>query len=461
VDKPRARRFGTVFESTAGGTVTPLYSFCSQTGCTDGSYPAAGLVRTNNGNFYGTTTTGGVNACGYNGCGTVFEFTAGRKLITLHTFGGPDGAEPWGTLVQATNGNFYGTTYFGGANDVSTCAGFGPNLVGCGTVFRITPAGKLTTLHSFDFTDGAGPVAVLVQGTNGNLYGTTSYGGTSTACSVSVGCGTVFEITLQGKLTTLHNFDGTDGASPVGLAQATNGNLYGATESGGTSTTTCNGSCGTVFEITPEGKLTTLHRFDYTDGWGPGSTLLQATNGALYGTTVYGGDYGVGTVFSLGVGLGPFVETLPTLGAVGAAVIILGNNLTGTTSVTFNGTAATFKVKSNSEITTTVPNGATTGKIRVITPSRTLSSNLNFRVTPTISGFSPASGPVGTSVVITGHSFTQATSVTFGGVKSASFTVNSDTQITATVPTGAKTGKIAVTTSGGTATSSATFTVTT
>ena len=159
------------------------------------------------------------------------------------------------------------------------------------------------------------------------------------------------------------------------------------------------------------------------------------------------------------MGLGPFVETLPTSGKVGAAVKILGNNLKGSTSVTFNGKAATFKV-SSTEITTTVPSGATTGKVKVTTPKGMLTSNVKFRVTPTISSFSPASGPVGTSVVITGESFTGATSVTFGGVKATSFTVDSHTQITATVPTGAKTGKIGVATPGGTATSTGTFTVT-
>jgi len=145
---------------------------------------------------------------------------------------------------------------------------------------------------------------------------------------------------------------------------------------------------------------------------------------------------------------------------VGTAVVILGNSLTGATGVSFNGTAATFKVVSSTEITTTGPSGATTGKVQVTVSGHTLSSNVAFRVTPVISSFSPASGSVGTVVTITGNSFTGATAVTFGGVKATSFTVNSYTQITATVPTGAKTGKISVTTPGGSATSAATFTVT-
>jgi uncharacterized repeat protein (TIGR03803 family) len=187
---------------------------------------------------------------------------------------------------------------------------------------------------------------------------------------------------------------------------------------------------------------------------------VQATNGNFYGTTSAGGANNDGTVFSLSVGLGPFVETLPTSGMVGTAVIILGNNLTGATSVTFNGTPAKFTVVSSStEIKTTVPSGATTGKVKVTTASGTLTSNQTFRVTPQIKSFSPSSGPVTTPVVITGVSLTQTTKVTFGG-KAGAFTVNSDTQVTATVPAGAKTGRITITTPGGTATSATSFTVT-
>ena len=144
---------------------------------------------------------------------------------------------------------------------------------------------------------------------------------------------------------------------------------------------------------------------------------------------------------------------------VGATVIILATDLTGTTSVSFNGTEATFKVVSSSEITTTVPTEATTGRVTVVTPSGTLTSNVIFRVIPQITSFSPTSSPVGTVVTITGVSLKQTTKVTFGGVAATTFTVNSDTQLTATVPMGAITGKIAVTTPGGTVSSSGAFTV--
>ena len=200
--------------------------------------------------------------------------------------------------------------------------------------------------------------------------------------------GTIFKITPTGTLTTLYSFctqsgcaDG-DGENPIGgLVQATNGDFYGTTFNGGANDE------GTVFEITPGGTLTTLYSFcaqsGCTDGYAPLAGLVQATNGTLYGTTGYGGASGThsaGTVFSLSVGLGPFVETQTTSGEVGAAVKILGSDLTSATSVSFNGTDATFTVVSRYLITTTVPAGATSGKVRVVTPSRTLSSNVPFRV---------------------------------------------------------------------------------
>ncbi|HEV2380370.1 MAG TPA: choice-of-anchor tandem repeat GloVer-containing protein [Terriglobia bacterium] len=368
-----ANSYGTVFEITAAGVLTTLYSFCSQANCSDGAGPgpAAGLVQGSDGNFYGTTSGGGGStAC--NGCGTVFKITPAGILSTLHSFDGTDGEDPWAGLIQATDGNFYGTTWAGGAN---SCFGGG-----CGTVFKITPAGILSTLHSFDGADGQLPIAALIQATNGNLYGTTQTGGAYT-------WGTVFEITPTGSFTTLHNFDSSDGGTLyAGLVQGTDGNLYGATSVGGTSTASCPYpyGCGTIFSITTNGTLTTLHNFNGTDGSSRVGGLTQATSGSFYGTTSFGGsssncENGCGTVFSLAVGLGPFVETNPTSGKVGTRVRILGTNLSGATSVTFNGTPAFFKVRSSSEIGTVVPPGATTGFVRVTTPGGTLTSNVIFR----------------------------------------------------------------------------------
>jgi uncharacterized repeat protein (TIGR03803 family) len=348
---------GTAFKITTAGSLTTLYTFCvNGIPCMDGAQPTAGLVLASNGNFYGTTTNGGAN-----NDGTVFAITPAGKLTTLHSFDSTDGAEPEVGLIQATNGALYGTTSIGGSSDV-------------GTIFEITTAGKLTSLLSFNGTNGDYPDARLVQGTNGNFYGTTY--------EVSSGSGTVFDITSAGKLSTLHKFDGTDGGGPTGvLIQATNGNFYGTTTGDG-----ANSSGGTVFQITPAGKLTTLYSFcsksGCTDGSSPQGGLVQDTNGTFYGTTYYGGTDGIGTIFSLSLGLAPFVETVPSSGKVGATVIILGTNLTGATKVSFDGTAATFTVASSTEIKTTVPTGATTGSITVVTPSGTLTSNVAFRVSP-------------------------------------------------------------------------------
>ena len=205
--------------------------------------------------------------------------------------------------------------------------------------------------------------------------------------------------------------------------------------------------------------MTTLHNFNGPDGAEPFAGVVQHTSGTFYGTTDLGGTGDMGTVFSLSMGLSPFVELLSTSGKVGASVIILGDGLTGSTNVSFGGTSSSFKILSDTEITATVPSGALTGSVTVTAPSGTLTSSRQFLVTPQIKNFNPPSGPVGTVVTITGVSLTHASSVKFGS-KSASFTVNSDTQITATVPAGAKTGKITVITPGGKATSATSFTVT-
>jgi uncharacterized repeat protein (TIGR03803 family) len=244
-------------------------------------------------------------------------------------------------------------------------------------------------------------MAALVQGTDGNFYGTTAYGGTGTACYNGnpniVGCGTVFQITPSGAFTTLYNFctqsGCPDGQNPwATLIQGTDGNLYGTTHDGGSAPSAhCSDNpCGTIFKITPTGTLTTLFSFCDTkaegcpSGGGPVGSLLQDTNGDFYGTTTLAGNLSSfnGTVFRLSVGLGPFVEALPTTAKVGAVIKILGTDLTDATSVNFNGTAAAFNIVSPSEITATVPSGATTGNVQVTTSGGTLTSNLTFRVKP-------------------------------------------------------------------------------
>jgi uncharacterized repeat protein (TIGR03803 family) len=445
---------GTVLKLGAEGKLTTLHSFCLQTGCPDGLRPVAGLVQAANGDFYGTTSAGGGSGCGGEGCGTIFRMALSGTLTTIYGFcaesGCPDGSSPASTLVKGADGDLYGTTQGGGT------AG-----VGAGTVFKITPSGTLTTLHRFctsigDCADGAVPYAsALVQAADGNFYGTTSAGGiTKSVCNPNGGCGTVFSITSSGTLTTLYSFCATsgscaDGIEPLGslivgsdgdiygatgqggankpnhgsragagtifkltksgtlttlynfcsqsgcadgdfpeggVIQATNGSLYGTTRVGGAY---CGpGGCGTIFSITPTGAFATVYNFcpqagGCASGLAPQAPLLQGTNGKFYGTAPEGGDTGnpgVGTIFSLSVGLGQFVETQTTLGKVGSSVNILGTDLTGATSVSFNGTPAAFSVSSPALITTTVPAGATSGTVQVVTPGGALSSNVPFHV---------------------------------------------------------------------------------
>ena len=462
---------GAIFKVTSSGKLTTLYNFCSQPNCTDGANPEGGLILGSDGNFYGTTSDGGANspsACDglyYYGCGTVFKITPKGVLTTLYSFCGQancaDGYSPYAALVQSTDGSFYGTTYDGGTGNECQSGTF----FGCGTVFKISPAGNLTTLYSFciqaNCPDGNNPSAGLVQGTDGNFYGTTLLGG-SYQQGEPVGFGTVFKITPGGTLTTLHRFVESDGDSPsASLVQAKDGNFYGTTLEGGGGS-----GRGTIFEITPGAAFTTLYIFcadgdpNCPVGTEPGAPLMQATNGILYGTNTQIGSGGGGTVFSLDVGLGPFVQTQTSSGKVGATITILGNNLTGATGVSFDGTPATITVDKASEIKTKVPAGATTGIVKVTTPNGTLTSNVPFRVTPQLKTFTPKKGPAGTQVLIGGISLSQTTQITFDGVAANAFTVDSDSQVTVTVPVGATTGKIAITTAGGTATSAAAFKVT-
>lgn len=352
-----ANNAGTVFKVSPTGVVTILHNFCSEPMCADGNGPTANLIEGIDGNFYGTTSESS---------GTVFKITRSGVLTTLHTF---DGDTPRAPLMLATDGNFYSTTNAGGAFDE-------------GTVFRITPAGVLTTLYSFGTGGGFGgirPLGGLVQASDGYLYGTTYVGGT-------YGTGTIFRITLQGNFELVHAFNATvngDGGAPTAsLIQGTDGNLYGTTLLGGTS------DDGSIYQVAHDGTVTTLHSFAYVGNGegGPLGGLVQGTNGVFYGTTNMGGDLncgfgnGCGTVFSLDLGLGPFVTFVYAAGRVGQTGGILGQGLTGTTSVMVNGMSANFTVVSDTFIKATVPQDASTGYVTVTTPTGVLTSNVPFHV---------------------------------------------------------------------------------
>jgi trimeric autotransporter adhesin len=311
---------GTVFKITSAGVETVLYSF---TAGTDGVYPRAGLIQGTDGNFYGTTSAGG--ASGY---GTVFKLTPAGAETVLYSFtGGTDGGFPYAGLIQGADGNFYGTTYQGGTN-------------GNGTVFKLTPAGAETVLYSFaGGTDGQYPQAGLIQGTDGNFYGTTLNGGTNAV-------GTVFKLTPAGAETVLYSFaGGTDGGNPfAGLILGADGNFYGTTFNGGQY------GDGTVFKITSAGAETVLWSFGSSnDAMTPYAGLIQGADGNFYGTTLNGGTVNAGAVFKItpaGAETVVYSFTAGTDGANPYAGLIQGTDgsFYGTTNQTgANGDGTVFK----------------------------------------------------------------------------------------------------------------------
>ena len=261
---------GSVFRMAPNGTLSTVYRF---TGLEDGSDPIC-LLQARDGNLYGTTLNDGVYRCG-----TIFRLTTNGTLATLYSFSGQaDGAHPVGGLIQAGDGFLYGTTTDGGNGN-------------SGTVFRIGTHGGFTTTYRFNGTnDGRNPWAGLIQGRDGNLYGTTFSGGVGTADN-----GTVFRITLDGVFKRLHAFaGGNNGRYPyAGLVQADNGVLYGTSLGGGT------GDYGTVFRLDTNGVFAVLHSFTYNDGARPVGGLVQAGDGNCYGTTRFGGAGGNGTAYRL------------------------------------------------------------------------------------------------------------------------------------------------------------------
>lgn len=284
---------GTAYTLSARGQYTTLYTFTG--GATDGEFPPAPLVRDAGGNLYGVTQAGGNHLCLGGGCGTVFKIdTAGNESVLYAFTGGTDGRDPIGGLVRDRQGNLYGTTISGGT---SNCAG-----EGCGIAFKIDMSGHETILHRFtEGPDGGHPAGALLLGSAGDLYGTTTSGGT-----VDAG-GTIFRIDKAGNETVLYNFTGgSDGAGPFGgLYQNEAGNFFGTTEFGGGSTQ-CQSGCGVVFEFDSSGRETVLYRFTgKKDGAYPLAGVTMDAAGYIYGTASEGGDaecangLGCGVVFKL------------------------------------------------------------------------------------------------------------------------------------------------------------------
>jgi len=466
---------GSVFVFSPSGGLATLYSF----DITDGLGPQGGLAMGLDGNFYGTTYQGGSGHAG-----TIFQITPQGALTVLYSFlDNGDGAYPRTPPVPAPDGNLYGVS----ANHAgSTFYRITP--AGAFTVLRTLPSesyapltlasdGKLygvtdvagtfnegtafsyaiasdvfTTIYNFDSPTGNAPVGGLLQARDGNFYGTASLGGTR-------GGGVVYRLTPAGVYKVLHNFasnPSTAGSVPTaGLVQGSDGYLYGTTSIGG-----ANGY-GTIFRITTTGTgFSVIHNFDKTDGTSPNSTPLLHTNGRIYGLTSSGGTLDDGVLYEVDAGLSPFASVFVNpSGKVGASVEILGQDFLSATGILFGTGSGTFTASSDTYMTAKIVAGATTGPVTVEEPGGNLVSQNSFKIVPAIASFSPPSGSVGTSVVITGMSLLQATAVRFGGVTSTTLKVNSNRQVTAVVPSGAMTGRITVTTPGGTASSSTSFTV--
>ena len=266
---------GTIFVMTPAGAFTNLYLF-DDAGI-GGFSPGAGLTQGADGNLYGTTEEGGAN-----GWGIIFKTTTNGNLSTVATFAEGNGAVPNQAMILGADGNFYGTTSSGGANNE-------------GVVFRVTPGGALSVLASFNYQNGFDP-SDLTQGADGSFYGTTSAGGAN-------GDGSVFNVTTNGAMTSLFSFSHTNGGflPAAGLTQAPDGNFHGTTYEGG------DFGGGTVFRVSPSGAMTVLYSFTGgTDGGHPAAKLFLAPDGNFYGTTVYGGVWGDGTVFRMAPGYAPF-----------------------------------------------------------------------------------------------------------------------------------------------------------
>jgi uncharacterized repeat protein (TIGR03803 family) len=324
---------GSLIAASSPTAVAQTESVLLSFGGTSGSSPYFGnLIQASDGSFYGTTQLGGGGGCVGGTCGTVYKVSPTGNFTLLHAFSNAlsDGANPYSGVIQGTDGDFYGMTCYGGANNT-------------GVIYKVTASGVFTLLHSFaSATDGGKPSSNLVQGTDGNFYGTAQLGGANND-------GTIFEMTPGGVFTVLHSFAGTDGAAPsAALVQATDGNFYGTTVEYGTGCAPAPSGCGTIFKITSGGTFTLLHSLSgSTDGKFPNTALIEGADGNFYGTSYTGGVNNQGTLYRISPSgtyalLHSFSGTASDgNGPLGGLVLGSDGNFYGTASATgtkFNGT---------------------------------------------------------------------------------------------------------------------------
>jgi uncharacterized repeat protein (TIGR03803 family) len=483
---------GTIFMVNPDGTgYTIVWNF---DGATTGESPTGGLTLSSfDGNFYGTTTNGGAN-----GNGTLFQFnpvtlvatpvhhftstefrpaappvesryqnlygmtltdpgTAYELIIKTLTFQVLPNTVPnqpsSGPLLLASDGNFYGTTVASGPNQE-------------GTVFTMTDAGAIKTIYKFtDGDSGFAPNSPLAQGKGlyaAYLYGT-AYSGGGTGGELETG--TIFQLTLPPPIpsteATLYTFSTAGGYNPdAGLLTASDGNLYGTTRYGGAD------NVGTLFEISPAGTFISWDDFTgvggLVSGADPNTTLMEHTNGLLYGLTPAGGANADGVLYS-------FTPPSPVIHIslccnwwviLDQPVTIIGQNLSQVIGVSFGSVQTKFRLGSDTYLTAQVPSAAIDAPISVtLATGLQIESQQSARILPKVVNLDPSSGPVGAQVSIVGGGFAGTKKITFGGVPTTNFTVISPSLIQATVPSGAVTGKVGVTTPNGSATSKSAFTV--
>ena len=476
-----ANNLGTIFMVSTAGAYTRLYDFDSTTGGGNG-----GLTLATDGNFYGTGYIGG-------NTGTLFQFNPVTDAVTiLHAFSTTEGA-PSGPPVEAKDGNLYGVAGILGTNGtaysltLSTqtyallskavvpgypsgplfaasdgylygATGNGGHLE-AGELFRLNIAtGAIKKLYTFtDEDDGDSPNAPLIQGKDGNLYGTAYLGGFYHDGVY----GTIFELTLPSDgLGSVYSFDGTAGINPAACLAASDGNFYGTTYNGG-----ANG-LGTLFEWETGGSF--IDYVDFTGNGGidsganPNTALMEDTNGQLYGLTPGGGANGSGVFYTF---TPPNPETHISLCCnwwivLDQPVTIIGQNLNQVYSVSFGAVNAQFEPGAGTYLTAFVPSAAIDSPVIVtLQTGLQMETEQAVHILPAIGSLEPSRGPVGTPVDISGGGFAGATKVTFGGVAASNFTVVSPSLIQATVPAGAVTGKVGVVTPNGSAKSPKRFIV--
>lgn len=436
---------GSIFQLTPAGVFTDKHDFAGTNGDTE---PVYGPIQATDGNFYGVTGFYPFT------CGNIYKLTPAGVYTNLHTFSGSD-CGPASSLFQASDGNLYGTLFSCAIN----------SGIGAGCVYKISTAGIFKEIFGFTSSTGQNPCTGVIQAKNGNLYGATSQGAANNF-------GNIYKLTTAGVQTDLHDFNNTTDAScgnnvgrtTVNLLQVTDGSLYGVNGDNGPS------GGGSIYRLTSANVFTAFlfPNPPPVDGDLPDSTLLQNTNGLAYGTTPSGGPTSCnpcqGVFFSVATGDAAFVNLEPTqkTGLVGAKIGMFGQGFSSSSAVKFGGVASVSVTRSGTAyLTAVVPAGAHTGAVTVTTGSTTLASPQTFKVKPKITSFTPPSGSIGTLVTINGTGLIQATAVKFGTVLATTFTVVSDSEVTADVPSGLSAGAvtISITTPGGTANSPTKFTV--